>query len=128
MTDRRALALFRSEVVDPLVATSSDGTVDAKDLLKQLKAAMKRGPSAMAVAALCLTSTSGRVAHDKLTAEAIVDMFQTSFDERRGPDGRVSLAAACSSDTFQAWATATGFDPAAAAVNDASDVNHQLIL
>ena len=100
------------EVVRPLVAASSDGTINAKDLLKQLAATMLRGRAAMAVAAMCLTS-SGKVAEDNLTPGTVVDMFLTSFNECKGSDGRVSVVAAISSKSFKAWSAATGFRDAA---------------
>ena len=108
-----AVALLRSEILAPLLALSGDDTLEAKHLIQSLKAALKRGPSAMAVAAICLSS-SWKVPAEKLTVEAVVEMFERSFDMRKRFDGRVSVAAACSSETFKDWSAATRFNPTSA--------------
>ena len=118
-----ALHVFFFEVVHPLVAASSDGTINAKDLLKQLAATMQRGRSAMAVAAMCLTS-SGKVAEDNLTPGTVVDMLLASFNECKGSDGRVSVVAAISSESFKAWSAATGFRHAATNDDTEQHVNN----
>ena len=101
-----AKAIFHSEILAPLV---HEGVVDAKEFVKRLKAAL-REPATMPVAALCLLSTAGKVAHDNLAVEAVEGLFRSSFEVHKDSDGLVSVSALSSTDMFQAWAAATRFD------------------
>ena len=74
-----ANAIFHSEILAPLV---HEGVVDAKKFLKGLKAAL-REPATMTVAALCLLSTAGKVAHDNLAVEAVEGLFRSSFEDHK---------------------------------------------
>ena len=97
-------AIFHSEILAPLV---HDGVVDAKEFLKGLKAALQE-PATMTVAALCLLSTAGKVAHDNLAVEAVEGLFRSSFEDHKNSDGLVCFSALSSTHMFQAWAAATG--------------------
>ena len=101
-----AKAIFHTEILAPLV---HEGVVDAKEFVKGLKAAL-REPATMTVAALCLLSTAGKVAHDNLAVEAVEGLFRSSFEDHKNSDGLVSFSALSSTDMFQAWAAATGLD------------------
>ena len=107
-------AIFHSEILAPLV---HEGVVDAKEFVKRLKAAL-REPANRTVAALCLLSTAGKVAHDNLTVEAVEGLFRSSFEDHKNSDGLVSFSALSSTDTFQAWAAATGLDATSTANED----------
>ena len=109
-----AKAIFHSEILAPLV---HEGVVDAKKFVKGLKAAL-REPATMTVAALCLLSTAGKVAHDNLAVEAVEGLFRSSFEDHKNSDGLVSFSALSSTDMFQAWAAATGFDATSTANED----------
>ena len=91
--------------------------MDAKEFVKGLKAAL-REPATMTVAALCLLSTAGKVAHDNLAVEAVEGLFRSSFEDHKNSDGLVSFSALSSTDMFQAWAAATGFDATSTANED----------
>ena len=104
-----ALALLRSNILDPFGAAHSDNRVDVKDLLKKLKTVLTFGSPSSVVAALCLLSTS-KFADDKLSGEVVEDMLKKSFGEHQGSDSRVSLTAVSSSSRFKAWCAAAGFD------------------
>ena len=104
-----ALALLRSNILDPFGAAHSDNRVDVKDLLKKLKTVLTFGSPSSIVAALCLLSTS-QFTDDKLSGEVLEDMFKKSFGEHQGSDSRVSLTAVSSSSRFKAWCAATGID------------------
>ena len=104
-----ALALLRSNILDPFGAAHSDNRVDVKDLLKKLKTVLTFGPPSTVVAALCLLSTS-KFTDDKLSGEVVEDLLKKSFGEHHGSDTRVSLTAVSSSSMFKAWCAAVGFD------------------
>ena len=104
-----ALALLRSNIVDPFGAAHSDNRVDVKDLLKKLKTVLTFGSHSSIMAALCLLSTS-QFTDDKLSGEVVEDMLKKSFGEHQGSDTRVSLTAVSSSSRFKAWCAAAGFD------------------
>ena len=99
-----AKAIFHSEILALLV---HEGVVDAKEFVKGLKAAL-REPATMTVAALCLLSTAGKVAHDNLAVEAVEGLFRSSFEDHKNSDGLVSFSPLSSTDMFQAWAAVTG--------------------
>ena len=100
-----AKAIFHSVILAPLV---HDGVVDAKEFVKGLKAAL-REPATMTVAALCLLSATGKVAHDNLAVKAVEGLFRSSFEDHKNSDGLVFFFALSSNDTVKAWAAATGF-------------------
>ena len=102
-----AEALFCAELLDPL---SRDGMVGTKALVKGLTAGMRSETSTMTVAAVCLLSTTGKVAHDKVSVEDVKRLFRGSFHEHKGADDRVSLATLTSGNRFKAWAAASRFD------------------
>ena len=104
-----ALALLRSNILDPFGAAHSDNRVDVKDLLKKLKTVLTFGSPSSIVAALCLLSTS-QFTDDKLSGEVVEDMLKKSFGEHQGSDSRVSLTAVSTSSRFKAWCAAAGFD------------------
>ena len=104
-----ALALLRSNILDPFGAAHSDNRVDVKDLLKKSKTVLIFGSPSSIVAALCLLSTS-QFTDDKLSGEVVEDMLKKSFGEHHGSDSRVSLTAVSTSSRFKAWCAAAGFD------------------
>ena len=109
-----AKAIFHFGILAPLV---HEGVVDAKEFVKGLKAAL-REPATMTVAALCLLSSAGKVAHDNLAVEAVEGLFRSSFEDHKNSDGLISFSALSSTDTFKAWAAATGFDATSTANED----------
>ena len=109
-----AEALFCAELLDPL---SRDGTVDTKALVKVLTAGLRSEASIMTAAAVCLMSSTGKVAHDEVSVEDVKRLFRRSFHEHRGSDDRISLATLTFNDTFKAWAVAAGFDATSTANN-----------
>ena len=104
MNEDAALEHLREMILDPM---NREGLMNAKGLLKTVRAAMKHGPSALTVAALCLLSP------DKLTDAAVLGIFKRSFRRHNDPIGNVHL-----SDKFDDWCAATGFDPAATDVDE----------
>ena len=66
-------------------------------------------------------STSGKVAHDKVSVEDVKRLFRSSFHEHKGSDDCVSVATLTSGDRFKAWAAAAGFH----ATSTAHDVDQQ---
>ena len=113
-----AEALFCGELLDPL---SRDGMVGTKAQVKKLTAGMRRETSTITVAAMCLMSTTVKVAHDKVSVEDVKRLFRRSFHEHKGADDRVSLATLTSGDRFKAWAAASGF----VATSPAHDVDQR---
>ena len=111
-------ALFCAELLDPL---SRDGMVGTKALVKGLTAGLRSETSTMTVAAVCLMSTTEKVAHDKVSVEDVKRLFRRSFHELKGADHRVSHATLTSGDTFKGWAAAAGFD----ATSTAHDVDQR---
>ena len=99
-----ALERLRKIILDPM---KRDDMSNARGLLKTVRAAMKHGPSAVTVAALCLLS-SDKVADEKLTDVAVLSIFKRSLHEHTDTIGNV-----CLGDKFDDWCAATGFDPAA---------------
>ena len=116
-----ALALLRSNILDPFGAAHSDNRVDVKDLLKKLKTVLTFGSPSSIVAALCLLSTS-KFADDKLSGEVVEDILKKSFGEHQGSDSRVSLTAVSSSSRFKAWCAAAGFDMTSVTHQDTAQV------
>ena len=116
-----ALALLRSNILDPFGAAHSDNRVDVKDLLKKLKTVLTFGSPSTIVAALCLLSTS-KFTDDKLSGEVVEDMLKKSFGEHQGSDSRVSLTAVSSSSRFKAWCAAAGFDMTSVTNQDIAQV------
>ena len=104
-----ALALLRSNILNPSGAAHAVNRVDVKDLLKKLKTVLTFGPPSTIVAALCLLSTS-KFTDDKLSGEVVEDMLKKSFGEHQVSVSRVSLTAVSSSSRFKAWCAAAGFD------------------
>ena len=102
-----AEALFCAELLDP---HSRNGMVGTKALVKGLTAGLRSEASTMTVAAVCLMSTTGKVAHDEVSVEDVKRLFRRSFHEHKGADDRVSLATLTSGERFKAWAAAAGFD------------------
>ena len=119
-----AEALFCAELLNPL---SRDGIVDTKALVKGLTAGLRSEASTMTVAAVCLMSTAGKVAHDEVSVDDVKRLFRMSFHEHTGSDNRVSLATLTSNDTFKAWAVAAGFD-ATSTAHDVDDSREQTTL
>ena len=105
-----AVEHLRDMILDTV---NREGLINAKGLLKTVRAAMHRGPSAVTVAALCLLS-SDKLADDKLTDAAVLDIFRRSLHGHTDTVGNVSLT-----DKFDDWCAATGFDPAAIDVGGA---------
>ena len=97
-------------ILDPM---NREDLMNAKGLLKMVRAAMQHGPSAVTVAALCLLS-SHKLADDKLTDAAVLDIFKRSFQEHTNSVGNIYMG-----DKFDDWCAATGFDPAATDVDGA---------
>ena len=110
MNEAVALERLRKIILDPM---KRDDMSNARGLLKTARAAMKHGPSAVTVAALCLLS-SDKLADDKLTDAAVLGIFKRSLHEHTDPIGNV-----CLGDKFVDWCAATGFDPAAIDVDGA---------
>ena len=104
-----ALALLRTNILDPLGAAHSDNRIDVKDLLKKLKTVLTFGSPSTIVAAHYLLSTS-KFADDNLKGEFVEDMLKKIFGEHQSSDSRVSLTAVSSSSRFKAWCAASGFD------------------
>ena len=99
-----ALERLREVILDPM---NGDGMNNARGLLKTVRAAMKHGPSAVTVAALCLLS-SDKVADEKLTDVAVLSIFKRSLHEHADTIGNV-----CLGDMFDDWCAATSFNPTA---------------
>ena len=110
MNEAVALERLRKIILNPV---NGDDMSNARGLLKTVMAAMKHGPSAVTVAALCLLS-SDKLADEKLTDAAVLSVFKRSFHEHTDPIGNV-----CLGDKFVDWCAATGFDPAAIDVDGA---------
>ena len=104
-------------IPDPM---NREDLMNAKGLLKTVWAAMQHGPSAVTVAALCLLS-SHKLADDKLTDAAVLDIFKRSFREHTNPVGNIYMG-----DKFDDWCAATGFDPAATDAHQSVDSDHDL--
>ena len=85
-----ALALLRSNILNPPGAAHSDDRVDVKDLVKKLETVLTFGPPSTIVAALCLLSTS-KFTDDTLNAEFAEDLLKKSFGEHQDFDSRLSL-------------------------------------
>ena len=105
-----ALERLRNIILNPM---KRDDMSNARGLLKTVRAAMKHGPSAVTVAALCLLS-SDKLADEKLTDVAVLSIFKRSLHEHTDTIGNV-----CLGDKFVDWCAATFFDPAAIDVDGA---------
>ena len=110
MSEAVALERLRKIILNPM---NGDDMSNARGLLKTVRAAMKHGPSAVTVAALCLLS-SDKLADDKLTEAAVLGIFKRSLHEHTVPIGNV-----CVGDKFVDWCAATGFDSATIDVDGA---------
>ena len=110
MNEAVALEGLRKIILNPM---KRDDMRNARGLLKTVRAAMKHGPSAVTVAALCLLS-SDKLADDKLTDAAVLGIFKRSHHEHTDSIGNV-----CLGGKFVDWCAATGFDPAAIDVDEA---------